>query len=266
MIKENDIITSTHRGHGHCIAKGGKVNLMLAELCGRATGYCRGRGGSMHIADVTKGNLGANGIVGGSIAMATGAALSCKMRGTDQVVLCFFGDGASNQGLFHESLNMAAVWKLPVIYICENNLYGMSVAVHRCFPTKDVAIRAKAYDIPGEIVDGMNIFAVKEIVGYAVERARKKEGPSLIECKTYRYYGHSRSDPRKYRTKEEEQEWREKCPIMQFKKKAQELNLLTQNEMDNIEKDVIAEITDAEKFTLESPYPDVSELYDDLYV
>ena len=266
VIKEDDFITSTHRGHGHCIAKGGKLNLMLAELCGKATGYCRGRGGSMHIADVTAGNLGANGLVGGSIPIAPGAALSCKMRKSGQIVLCFFGDGASNQGVFHESLNMAATWKLPVVYICENNLYGMSVAVERCFPTKDVAIRAKAYDIPGEIVDGMDVLAVKEAVGKAVERARKGDGPSLIECKTYRYFGHSRSDPRIYRTKEEEKEWRDKCPINKFKKYVIDKKLLTESEVKNIEDEVAKEIAEAEKFALESPYPDVSELYEGLYV
>ena len=185
-IREDDYITSTHRGHGHCIAKGGDLKLMLAELCGKATGYCKGRGGSMHIADVNAGNLGATGIVGSNIPVATGAGLSVKMRGTDQVVLCFFGDGAANTGAFHESVNLASIWKLPVIYVCENNLYGMSVAVNRAFPFEDIAERAKGYNIPGIIADGMDVLDVKRAVGEAVERARKGEGPTLVECKTYR--------------------------------------------------------------------------------
>ena len=215
-IKPDDYITSTHRGHGHCLAKGGKLPEMMAELCGKATGYCKGRGGSMHIADVTKGNLGATGIVGSNIPVAVGAALSVNMRKTNQVVLCFFGDGASNNGVFHESLNMAAVWKLPVVFVCENNLYGMSVAASRCSAVQDMADKAKAYDIPNMICDGMDILDVKETIKKAVERARVGDGPTLVECKTYRYFGHSRSDPRAYRTKEEEKEWRSKCPIKQF--------------------------------------------------
>ena len=209
-IEEDDYITSTHRGHGHCLAKGGKLPEMMAELCGKATGYCKGRGGSMHIADVTKGNLGATGIVASNLPVAVGAALSIKMRKTNQVVLCFFGDGASNNGIFHESLNMAAVWKLPVVFVCENNLYGMSVAANRCSAVQNMADKAKAYDIPGMICDGMDILNVKEIIEKAVKKAREGGGPTLVECKTYRYFGHSRSDPRAYRTKEEEKEWRKK--------------------------------------------------------
>jgi TPP-dependent pyruvate/acetoin dehydrogenase alpha subunit len=239
---------------------------MMAELCGKAAGYCKGKGGSMHIADVTAGNLGANGVVGGGIPIATGAGLSCKMRQTDQVVLCFFGDGATNQGVFHESLNMAATWRLPVVYICENNLYGMSVAVKVAFPTPDIYIRAAAYCMPGEVVDGMDVLAVKEVISKAVSRARGGEGPTLIECKTYRYFGHSRSDPRAYRTKEEEADWREKCPIRRFRQRLLDEKIATAGELEQIESQVQEEIEAAVKFALDAPYPSVDSLKEDLYV
>jgi len=265
-IRQDDYITSTHRGHGHCLAKGGKLPIMLAELLGKSTGYNRGRGGSLHIADLGSGNLGANGIVGGGIPIANGAALSIKMRKTDQVVLCFFGDGAINTGAFHEALNMGAVWSLPVIYICENNLYGMSGAVSRVCAVKDLAIRAVAYNIPQAIVDGMDALAVKNAVSQAVERARAGKGPTLIECKTYRYYGHSRSDPRVYRTKEEEEFWREKDPIQQFRRRLLENQVATQEELKEIDALVAQEIAEAEKFALESPYPSPEALYEGVYV
>jgi len=264
-IRENDYITSTHRGHGHCIAKGGDLKLMLAELCGKVTGYCKGRGGSMHIADVNAGNLGATGIVGSNIPVATGAGLSIKLRGTDQVVLCFFGDGAANTGAFHESVNLASIWKLPVIYVCENNLYGMSVAVSRAFPFKNIVERAKGYNIPGVIADGMDVLDVKRVVGEAVARARRGEGPTLVECKTYRFYGHSRSDARVYRTREEEKEWKSRDPIVNFKKKLIEEGILTEEQARKLEKDVAREVEEAEKFALSSPYPEVNNLYDGLY-
>ncbi len=264
-IKPDDYITSTHRGHGHCLAKGGKLPEMMAELCGKATGYCKGRGGSMHIADVTKGNLGATGIVASNIPVAVGAALSVKMRKTKQVVLCFFGDGASNNGVFHESLNMASVWNLPVIFVCENNLYGMSVAAKRCSAVKDMADKAKAYDMPNMICDGMGILDVKETIEKAVKRARRGDGPTLVECKTYRYFGHSRSDPRAYRTKEEEKEWRNKCPIKQFSKKLTDNKILYAQEIAQIERQAEEDVESAEKFAVESPYPDVKGLRDDIY-
>ncbi|NPV09525.1 MAG: dehydrogenase [Anaerolineae bacterium] len=275
-IGENDLITSTHRGHGHCHAHGDKhakgpqakqehLNRMMAELCGRATGYCRGRGGSMHIADVSKGNLGATGIVGGNIPVATGAGLSVKMRGTDQVVLCFFGDGASNTGNFHESLNMASTWKLPVVYVVENNLYGMSVPFCNAAACPDVARRAAAYEMPGVIVDGMDVLAVREAVAEAVERARRGEGPSLIEAKTYRYYGHSRSDPRAYRTKEEEQAWRERDPIQRLRRLLLEEGIATQEELDEVEQRAQEAIDKAVEFALASPMPSPDELYQDVY-
>jgi pyruvate dehydrogenase E1 component alpha subunit len=265
-IGPDDYITSTHRGHGHCLARGGELKLMLAELCGKATGYCKGRGGSMHIADVRAGNLGATGIVGGNIPVATGAALACKMRNTKNVVLCFFGDGASNNGTFHESLNMAGVWKLPIVYICENNLYGMSVSVKIACAVQDIATRASGYGMPGVIVDGMKVLEVKKAVAEAVARARRGEGPTLIECKAYRYRGHSRSDPRKYRTKEEEQFWHDRDPIKQFSELLEKERIMTPDEIEALQKEVDAELGEAEKFALEeSPYPDPSEVYDDVY-
>lgn len=265
-IRKDDYIASTHRGHGHCLAKGGELKKMMAELCGRATGYCKGRGGSMHIADVSQGNLGATGIVGSNIPVATGAALSMKMQKLDKVVLCFFGDGASNTGGFHESLNMASTWKLPVVYVCENNLYGMSVSWKRASTGQDVVTRAIAYNMPGEVVDGMDILQVKEVVAKAVKRAREGGGPTLIECKTYRYYGHSRSDPRVYRTKDEEKEWRGNDPIDNLKKKLLEQEIMTGEETSELEKRVQQEVDEATEYALSSPWPAVDELMDDVYV
>ena len=265
-IGPDDVITSTHRGHGHCLARGGELKYMLAELCGKATGYCKGKGGSMHIADVRAGNLGATGIVGGNIPVGTGAGLACKMNGKGQVALCFFGDGASNNGTFHESLNMAAVWKLPVVYICENNLYGMSVSVARACAVKDIATRAPGYNMPGVIVDGQRVLEVKAAVEKAVAAARRGDGPTLTECKTYRYRGHSRSDPRKYRSKEEEQFWRERDPILLFSRFLVEKNVMTEGQVEELRKNVDAEMAEAEDFALnQSPYPDLDTLLDDVY-
>jgi len=276
-ITEQDLITSTHRGHGHCHAIGDlhaktpeakqeHLNKMMAELCGKATGYCRGRGSSMHIADVEKGNLGATGIVGGNIPVAVGAALACKMRGTDQVVLCFFGDGASNTGAFHESLNMAATWDLPVIFICENNLYGMSVPFGKASKLPDVYRRAAAYGFEGVVVDGMDVIAVRDAVKRAVEKARDGGGPTLIECKTYRWYGHSRSDPRVYRAKDEEKEWKEKCPSCTFRKRLIAAGVASEEAVAAIERKAVEAIEKATEFALASPNPPVEELYDGLYV
>ena len=207
-LRNTDYITSTHRGHGHCIGKGAEPKLMFAEFFGKEEGYCRGRGGSMHIADVATGNLGANGIVGGGLPIAVGAALAIKKQKRDDVAMCFFGDGASNEGAFHEALNMASVWKLPVVFVCENNKYGMSVSTERSMSVKNVADRASAYGMPGVIVDGNSIADVAEAIEAATERARKGDGPTLVECKTYRTRGHSRSDRNRYRTKEEIEEWK----------------------------------------------------------
>ncbi|MDH7480735.1 MAG: pyruvate dehydrogenase complex E1 component subunit beta [Armatimonadota bacterium] len=286
-ITEDDVIASTHRGHGHCGAIGVKHahteaerqehwNKMMAELMGKATGYCKGRGGSMHIADVAKGNLGSTGIVGGNIPIGTGAALAEKLKGTKNVVLCFFGDGASNTGAFHESLNMGAslLGGLPVVYICENNLYGMSVAFHkksvedagRASKIENVADRASAYGIPGYIVNGMDVLAVRDVVLRAVERARQGGGPTLIEAKTYRWFGHSISDQRIYRTKEEEAEWKSKCPIENFRIRLQKEAGFTEEELNKIRDTAFETIEKATEFAMNSPYPDVSELYDDVYV
>ncbi|HOX37028.1 MAG TPA: thiamine pyrophosphate-dependent enzyme [Candidatus Brocadiia bacterium] len=265
-IGEKDYITSTHRGHGHCIARGGKLKFMLAELCGKATGYCRGRGGSMHIADVRAGNLGATGIVGGNIPVGTGAALACKLRGEGQVTLCFFGDGACNNGVFHESLNMAGRWGLPIVYCLENNLYGMSVSVDVACAVQDLYMRSSSYDMPGVPVDGQNVLEVKEAVEKAVGRARAGDGPTLLELKTYRYRGHSRSDPRKYRTKEEEQYWHDRDPITLFEANLLKEELMSEAEIKEVHDDVTKEMAEAEDFALnQSPYPDPKELYEDVY-
>jgi TPP-dependent pyruvate/acetoin dehydrogenase alpha subunit len=258
-IGDKDYITSTHRGHGHCIARGGDLNLMLAELCGKATGYCRGRGGSMHIADVSAGNLGATGIVGGNIPVATGAALACMMRKTDSVVLCFFGDGASNNGTFHESLNMAGLWKLPVIYICENNRYGMSVSVERACSVKDIAIRGIAYNMPGRIVDGMNLLEVKAAVAEAVARARKAQGPTLIECKTYRFVGHCGGATR-HNNPDECEVWKKRDPITLLEKKLIADGHMTAADQAAMKKAVHVEVEEAVAFAKESAFPKFEEM------
>lgn len=289
VLEDRDVIASTHRGHGHCGAMGNfhakaggekarqdHWNKMMAELMGKATGYCKGRGGSMHIADVEKGNLGSTGIVGGNIPIGTGGALAEKLNGTGAVVLCYFGDGATNTGSFHEALNMGAtlLCGLPIVYICENNLYGMSVPFHdrsiscagQASRITDIADRAAAYGMPGVIVDGMDVTEVKKAVREAVDRARRDEGPTLIECKTYRWYGHSSSDQRAYRTREEEAEWKERDPITVLRKKLIEHEIATEAEMDEVESVALKTIDDATTFAIESPYPEVSELYDDIYV
>ncbi len=270
-LHDDDLITSTHRGHGHCHARGAALagtedervehyNKMLAELCGRLTGYCLGRGGSMHIADVEKGNLGATGIVGGNIPVATGAGLAQQMLKSGRVVLCFFGDGASNTGNFHESLNLASRWCLPVVYVVENNLYGMSVPFCNTSALLDIADRACAYGMQHAVVDGMDVMAVRRTVGEAVERAREGGGPTLIEAKTYRYYGHSRSDPRAYRTKEEEGEWRDRDAIETFAGRLVESGICTQEEIDALEAKLEAQIDEAQEFALSSPFPDPKDL------
>ena len=216
-LKREDFITSTHRGHGHCLAKGGEPKKMMAELFGKATGYCRGKGGSMHIADVGLGILGANGIVGAGMAIAAGSALATKIRGGSEVTLAFFGDGAANEGLFHEAINMASAWNLPVIFLCENNLYGISTALSRVSKLANIADRAAAYGIPGITVDGNDVFAVHTAVAMAVVRARQGEGPSIIECKTYRYRGHYEGDPQTYKPKSEADTWQQQDPISRLR-------------------------------------------------
>ncbi|MGW4127249.1 thiamine pyrophosphate-dependent dehydrogenase E1 component subunit alpha [Amycolatopsis japonica] len=218
-LADGDYITSTHRGHGHCIAKGARLEEMMAELLAKETGYCRGRGGSMHIADVATGNLGANGIVAGGVPIAAGAGLAVKMRGGREVVVSFFGDGAVNEGAWHEGVNLAAIWDLPVVFVCENNHYGMSMSVGRAFRVKELSERAAAYGIPGTTVDGNDPQAVHDAVADAVTRARAGEGPTLIEAMTYRWKGHSKSDKNLYRTREEIEQWRERDPIARFERR-----------------------------------------------
>ena len=264
-LRKDDYITSTHRGHGHCIAKGADLKRVMAEILGKRTGYCKGKGGSMHIADFSVGVLGATAVVGAGLPIATGAALSIKLRKTDQVSVCFFGDGASNQGTFHESLNMAAIWQLPVVFVCENNLYAMGTRQTRVMRIENIADRAAAYGMPGVTVDGNDVLAVYKAAETAVERARKGGGPTLLECKTYRHKGHSRMDPAKYRPKEEVEEWLAKDPIKRLRSKLLEANIMSGAEMEEVEREVTAEIEEAVKFALESPYPEPEEALEDVY-
>jgi pyruvate dehydrogenase E1 component alpha subunit len=264
-LSKDDYITSTHRGHGHCIAKGADLKRTMAEILGKKTGYCKGKGGSMHIADFSVGMLGATAVVGAGLPIAVGAALSAKLRKTSQVVACFFGEGASNQGTFHESINIASVWSLPVVFVCENNLYAMGTRQSRIMNIQNVADRAAAYGIPGTIVDGNDVLAVYEAARKAFERARTGLGPTLIECKTYRHKGHSRVDPAKYRPREEVEQWLAKDPVKLLKQTIVEDEILTIAEIDNIEKEVAEEVADAVKFALMSPYPKGEEALDDVY-
>ncbi|WP_276211193.1 thiamine pyrophosphate-dependent dehydrogenase E1 component subunit alpha [Heyndrickxia coagulans] len=266
-LNDQDMITSTHRGHGHCIAKGCDLKGMMAEIYGKATGLCKGKGGSMHIADLDKGMLGANGIVGGGFPLACGAALTAKVKKTSNVSVCFFGDGANNHGTFHEGINLAAVWKLPVIFVAENNGYGEATPFHYASSCKTIADRAVAYDIPGVRVDGKDIVAVYQAAKEAVERARNGEGPSLIECVTYRNYGHFEGDAQTYKVEAEKaKQLNEKDAIVQFKKFVLEQNLFSEADINSLEQKVEQEIEEAVKFSEESPYPDPSELLKDVYV
>ena len=266
-LTSRDFITSTHRGHGHVIAQGADLKKMMAEILGKKSGYCKGKGGSMHIIDMKKGILGANGIVAAGIPIATGAGYSSKFRGTDQVAVAFFGDAASNHGNFHESLNMAAAWKLPVIYVCENNLYGISVDIRKVTNTKNIADRACAYNIPGYVVDGNDVLNVYEVTKKAVERARNKMGPTLIECKTYRWKGHHLGDPGIiYRPEEERKAWMDKCPIKSFRERLLEDKVFTQDEIVLFEKKVKEIIEEALDFAMNSPFPGKEEAYEDVFM
>lgn len=265
LLKQGDYITSTHRGHGHCIAKGAEPKYMFAEFFGKDTGYCRGRGGSMHIADVSSGNLGANGIVGGGMPIAVGAALALKQTRKPNVVICFFGDGANNEGAFHESLNMAAIWKLPVVFVCENNKYGMSTSTDRSTAVANIAQRAQAYDIPGVTVDGNDLSAVATAADVAIERARRGEGPTLLECVTYRHRGHSKSDRNRYRTKEEIESWIERDPIQAFQRELLKLELITDNDILQIVAGVEKDIEAGIQFAKDSPAPEPSTLTNFVY-
>ena len=265
-LTPQDYAVSTHRGHGHLIAQGADLKKMMAEVLGRKTGYCKGKGGSMHIMDISKGIMGANGIVGAGIPMATGAAYSAKYRGTDQVVVSFFGDAASNQGSFHESINMAAAWKLPVVYVCENNLFGISVDIRKVTGNPNIADRAFGYGIPGVAVDGNDVLEVYQATHTAFVRARKGEGPTLIECKTYRHKGHHVGDPgNAYRLKEELEAWKKRDPIKTFKVRLIKENIVSEKEIENLEKESRKLIEEASQFAENSPFPKPEEAYQDLF-
>ncbi|MEJ8545229.1 thiamine pyrophosphate-dependent dehydrogenase E1 component subunit alpha [Brevibacillus borstelensis] len=266
-LNRTDYITSTHRGHGHTLAKGAEAKRCMAELYGRKTGYCKGKGGSMHIADFGIGMLGANGVVGGGFNLAVGAALAVQLRKGSEVAVCFFGDGASNRGTFHEGLNMAAVWKLPVVFVCENNQWASTTPIHEATAVTDISARAASYAIPSAMVDGNDIFAVYEAAVEAVERARRGEGPTLVECKTYRVKGHFVGDPEQYRTREEVMNQMENNdPIKKFFERVLREKLLSEEQLQAIEQRVAEEIEEAIRFAEESPYPDPEEAFDDLYV
>jgi len=264
-LRAEDYILSTHRGHGHCIAKGADINLMMAEFLGKETGYCRGRGGSMHIADMQGRNLGANGVVGGGIPLAVGVGLSLHMRATGEVVMCFFGDGAANQGAFHEALNMTAIWRLPVVYVCENNQYGMSMSTQRAFNIDRVSQRADSYGMAGVTVDGNDIVAVYDAASEAVGRARSGGGPTLVECMTYRWKGHSKSDQELYRTKEEIEAWKRKDPIKMFRELLVSEGTLDEEEFASIEEEASRTIAAALEFAKSSPEPDADTILEGVY-
>jgi TPP-dependent pyruvate/acetoin dehydrogenase alpha subunit len=264
-LRTEDYITSTHRGHGHLIAKGGRTDRMMAELYGKKTGYNKGKGGSMHIAEVDIGILGADAIVGGGIPVAGGAALSAKMRGTDQVAVCFLGDGASNTSRFHEGVNLASIWKLPVVYVIENNMYAETTCIADTCNLTDIADRAAAYGIPGVTVDGNDVMAVYEAVGAAVAKARKGEGPTLVECKTCRHHGHYEGDTMTYRDKKEVDECKKRDPIPRFRKKLADMGVLTEKEAEKIDQEIAQEIEAAVKFAAESPFPNPEEALEDVY-
>jgi pyruvate dehydrogenase E1 component alpha subunit len=264
-LRRDDYILSTHRGHGHCIAKGADVARMLAEFFGKETGYCRGRGGSMHIADVESGNLGANGIVAGGLPIAVGVGMSIKAQHQSRVCMVFFGDGASNEGAFHEALNLASIWELPVVFLCENNKYGMSMDIANAMAVPNVADRAVAYGIAGVTVDGNDLPAVAEAAREAIDRARSGGGPSLVECKTYRLRGHSRSDRNLYRTKEEIEAWRQRDPIARLERELADTGRFNAEALTAIREEAQKEIDAALEFAKSSPMPDPSQLTRDVY-
>jgi pyruvate dehydrogenase E1 component alpha subunit len=263
-LNKDDLVIATHRGHGHCIMRGADLKAMMAELFGRATGLCKGKGGSMHIVDVKKGMLGAMGIVGAGMPIAAGVGLAVKMQKTGQVCVCFFGDNASNGGPFHEAHNVSSLWKLPVVFVCENNLYGISVSAKKSTSVGDIAVRAQGYNMPGAVVDGMDVLAVYRAAKEAVERARRGEGPSLLECKTYRFLGHSRGDPPygPYRTKEEVDSWKKRDPRLLLIQQGG----LNPEEIERIDKEVAEAIEEAIRYADASPQPDIKVALEDVYV
>ena len=268
-LRDDDWMTGNHRSHGHPIAKGGDVNKAMAELLGKSTGFCKGKGGSMHLADFSIGILGESGILGSSIPTAVGAALGSMLQGNDRVAVPFFGDGASNEGAFHESLNLAAIWKLPVIFLCENNQYAVTSSFKQMVASDNIADRSAAYDIPGVLVDGQDVIAMHEAVTQAVARARAGQGPSLIEGRTYRYYEHSLGLGRivrdAYRDDEELEDWKKRDPIQLHKERLLEQGIATQEEIDQMENEIKIQIEEAITFARESPYPEPSELFEDMF-
>ena len=266
-LTDADYMTSTHRGHGHCIAKGVGIHAMMAELYGKATGVCKGKGGSMHIADLDKGMLGANGIVGAGPPLACGSALSSKTKGTDQVTICFFGDGASEQGTLHESLNLAAIWNLPVVFVAENNGYAESTPSEYHCSVENIADRAASYNMPGVTIDGNDVFAVHEAAHEAITRARAGHGPTLLECKTYRLNGHFEGDAQTYKIPEEQKKYQtELDPLKVFKDNALSRNLVSEDDLRAIEDHTKTEVEAAVKFAEDSPFPEVQETFTDVYV
>jgi pyruvate dehydrogenase E1 component alpha subunit len=264
-LTHEDYALSTHRPHGHAIAKGVSPQSIMAELFAKRTGCCRAKGGSMHVGDIEVGMIPAIAIVGGNIPIAAGLGLAAKQLGTQRVAVCFFGDGAANEGAFHEGLNMAAIWDLPVVFVCENNLYAASTPIAKAFNIEDVADRAAAYGMPGLTVDGNDVVAVYEAAGEAIARARRGEGPTLLECKTYRLCGHSRSDPRTYRSKEEEAMWEEKDPIPTLGRRLKDLGLATDETLASIEQEVVALVDDAVAFAEESPPPEPADALEHVF-
>ncbi len=264
-LRASDYITSTHRGHGHCIAKGGQLDLMMAELLGKANGYCKGKGGSMHIADLDVGILGANGIVAGGVGIATGAGTSIRLRKSGQVVVCFFGDGGAVQGVLHEAMNLASLWKLPVIYLCEINQYALATPISEEFGIPDLAAWARGYGMPAEQVDGQDVLAVYRATEQAVDRARRLEGPSFLACSTYRFAGHNVGDPEEYRSKDEVAEWRQQDPIARFGAVLAGHGVLDEEGAKAIAAEVEAEVDRAVTFAREGPEPDLDSIFEDVY-
>ncbi len=266
LLRPDDYFITSYRDHGYALARGTDPRPLLAELFGKATGISRGKGGSMHFYDVPRGNFGGDGIVGGHLPVAAGMGYGIRLRGSDQVVLCFFGDGAVNEGAFHEALNVSALWDLPVVYIIENNRYGMGTALDRASSVKDLYQRGSAYGMPRREVNGMDLIAVRNVLGEAIDRARGEKRPSLIEAETYRYRGHSMSDPGKYRSKEEVEQMMKYDPIYLFGQRLMEQERVSQSELDAFDKEVLAVVDEAVKFADESPWPSVESLYEDVYV
>ena len=265
-LEGKDYITSTHRGHGHCIAKGCGLNEMMAEVMGRVDGYCKGKGGSMHIANLQVGMLGASGIVGGMFGVAAGAALSIKLRGTDQVAVCFFGDGASNQGVLYETLNMAALWKLPLIHVCENNQFGEYSPWKEVTAKERIASISQHFGIPGETIDGMDLLAVYDAARTAVDRARRGEGPTFIEAVTYRFHGHHVGDVKTpYRTQDEINEWKKRDPIPNFRNLLVENKIVSLEELQKLELEVERSVEESVEFGKNSPLPSLEEVMEDVY-